>query len=73
MKNLSKQGNNIPRKSSFSSELGTPQCVLVAISDAAVKVSSSWTSEYILEFTPGEWKAFINGVKAGEFDLDTED
>ncbi len=27
------------------------------------------TKQHVLEFTPGEWEAFLDGVKQGEFDL----
>ena len=56
------------RKSSFSS--GAQQCVEVA--DAAdggryVRDTKDRTKPAHY-YTAGEWEAFINGVKAGEFD-----
>lgn len=55
------------RKSSFSE---SANCVAVAVqSDGSVKVRNSKDSKLAtLQFTPGEWKAFVEGVKHGEFE-----
>jgi hypothetical protein len=54
------------RKSSFSMSNG---CVEVAIQDDGVAVRDSRNRDgAVLEFSPGDWKAFLRGVKAGEFD-----
>jgi hypothetical protein len=57
------------RKSSHSSDGG--QCVETAVlPDHRVAVRhSKRPDEAILIYTPAEWRAFIAGAKAGEFDL----
>ena len=45
-------------------------CVMVAKRNDVIGVRHSKDgSKTTLEFTPDEWNAFINGVKAGEFDI----
>jgi Domain of unknown function (DUF397) len=54
------------RKSSAS---GTGDCVEVALSNQRILVRDSKKRlPYILEFTFSEWRAFLSGVHAGEFD-----
>lgn len=58
------------RKSSYSSATGS-DCVLVADlpgGGRAVRDSKN-SAGPALRFTPGEWSAFVAGVKDGEFDL----
>jgi uncharacterized protein DUF397 len=58
------------RKSSYSGN-GGANCVevasnrpgLVAVRDSKDKIGPT------LSFTPDEWRAFVAGAKAGEFDL----
>lgn len=59
------------KTSSFSNIDPVPFCVAVArASDSvAVKNSQDADSTKILEFTREQWKAFVKGVKAGEFDV----
>ena len=55
-------------KSSRSS--GNGNCVEVAVVDEAVAVRDTKDrSGPMLVFTPAEWRAFVAGAKAGEFDL----
>jgi hypothetical protein len=56
------------RKSSYSN--GSGECVEVAVkTDGGRKVRDSKDPEgVLLDFTPGEWVAFIKGAKDGEFD-----
>jgi hypothetical protein len=56
-------------KSSYSSANG--QCVECAhLSDGSMAVRDSKDREGpTLGFTPDEWRAFVSGVKRGEFDL----
>ena len=55
-------------KSSFSGPNG---CVEVAIRDDGVAVRDSRNRDgAVLEFSSADWKAFVLGVKAGEFDLE---
>jgi hypothetical protein len=55
------------RKSSRSNANG--QCVEVADLGEAVAVRDSKDrTGPVLLFTPGEWSAFVEGAKAGEFD-----
>lgn len=59
------------RKSTWS--IGNGSCVEAArLSDGhlAVRDSKDKAGPALL-FTPGEWHAFIAGVKAGEFELET--
>lgn len=44
-------------------------CVAVKLASDTVKVRHTKNPKRILTFTPAEWKAFIGGVKAGEFDF----
>jgi hypothetical protein len=65
------QGNEdtlVWKKSSFSN--GQGECVEVAVKhDGGRKVRDSKDPKgAILDFTPGEWVAFVQGAKAGEFD-----
>jgi Domain of unknown function (DUF397) len=56
------------QKSSLSHANG--QCVEVMVFDdgsAGVR-NSRKPGEGVLHFTPGEWEAFIGGVRLGEFD-----
>jgi hypothetical protein len=55
------------RKSSFSNANG---CVEVAISPDKILVRNSRHQEGpTLDFTIGEWRAFIAGARLGEFDV----
>lgn len=46
-----------------------PKCVSVAVKSHGVAVRDTKdSSKTTLKFTRGEWKAFVKGVKAGEFD-----
>lgn len=57
------------KKSSFCGESG---CVEVAVSPTGVHVRDSKqerASDSVLQFTADEWRAFVAGVKSGEFDL----
>ena len=57
------------RKSSFSGS-GNPNCVEVGFVTAEVMLRDSKHQDGpVLRFTTDEWKAFLAGVKAGEFDL----
>jgi hypothetical protein len=45
-------------------------CVEVALGDNQVAVRDAKDrSGPVLVFTPGEWEAFLSGVRLGEFDL----
>jgi len=57
------------RKSSRSGPY-TDNCVEVAFVGGAIAVRDSKDpSGGVLVFTPGEWDAFVDGAKDGEFDL----
>jgi len=53
-------------KSTFSA---STNCVTVRIGEDVSVRDSKDLSEHHLVFTHDEWRAFIAGVKAGEFDL----
>jgi len=56
-------------KASYSGTTRT-LCVEVAIRADAVAVRDSKdASSNLLFFSPDEWRAFVKGVKAGEFDM----
>jgi hypothetical protein len=59
------------RKSSYSGKFdGNSNCVEVAVAQDAIGVRDSKNrNDSVLRFTRSEWDAFIQGVKAGEFDL----
>ncbi len=51
---------------------GEPDCVEVAITDGGDKVvvrDSKNPEGKTLEYSRSEWRAFIGGVKSGEFDV----
>lgn len=56
-------------KSSFSGPAGNA-CVEVALLPGEIAVRDSKDRQGpVLVFTPEEWRAFLAGVRAGEFDL----
>jgi hypothetical protein len=55
------------RKSSFSG--ANHNCVGVGRRDEAILVTNTKGGQSAVSFTNDEWKAFVAGVKAGEFDL----
>jgi hypothetical protein len=58
------------RKSSFSQNT---DCAEWSRTETRVYLRNSGdAAERVLEFTHAEWSAFIEGVKSGEADLDTE-
>lgn len=60
-------------KSSFSNGSGGNNCVEIWRSELdSIAVRNSRFPSDIIGFTPDEWRAFIAGVKAGEFDLPAE-
>ena len=53
-----------------SSLCASGECVEVSLTDDGAQMRDSKDrSSPVLRFTPGEWAAFLNGVRAGEFDL----
>ncbi len=57
------------KTASFSS-WPRPGCVAVKITNGAVQVRDTKDADdSTLNFTTDEWSAFIQGVKAGEFEL----
>jgi hypothetical protein len=53
-----------------SSRSGTENCVEVLMTDHAIAVRNSQApTEAQLSFTAAEWRAFVEGVRLGEFDL----
>lgn len=58
--------------STFSNGTGGSNCVEVGLQtdgQAIVVRSSKRRAGASVGFTPGEWRAFLAGVKAGEFDI----
>jgi Domain of unknown function (DUF397) len=65
MRNDSNGGEIEFRKSMFS---GWNECVEVALVDNGAMVrDSKHRNGTVLQFTHGEWDAFVKGVRAGEF------
>ncbi len=57
------------RKSSRSGGNGG-QCVEVRMHDGAIKLRDSKDrTGPVLTFTPAEWRAFLDGVHSGEFEI----
>lgn len=46
-----------------------PRCVEVATNVSGVVAVRHSVTGSVQEYTPAEWNAFIEGAKAGEFDL----
>jgi hypothetical protein len=44
------------------------ECVEVVSKDGQVLVRNSQRPQRIVRYTPAEWQAFVQGVRAGEFD-----
>lgn len=62
--------NNEWTKSSFSNGSGGNNCVEVMAAESGIWTRHSrnpYSSQ--VRFTRAEWEAFVQGVKAGEFDL----
>lgn len=60
------------RKSTFSGSATQGECVEFGVDadDGNVRVRDTKDRDgAVLSFTPGEWTAFLEGVRAGEFDL----
>lgn len=55
-------------KSSFCGDAGCVE-IMVSGDGVAVRDSKDTTRSPILNFTGDEWRAFVSGVKNGEFDL----
>ncbi|MFI2291255.1 DUF397 domain-containing protein [Streptomyces niveus] len=56
------------QKSSFSGSDGEIQCVELAHVDGRILLRESETPDTIVTTDPAKLRAFIAGVKAGEFD-----
>ena len=73
MSSIIKKTDNILRDGVFrkSSASGGGNCVEVAkLHDGSVQVRDSKDSKKTtLSFTPGEWVAFLKGVRQGEFEI----
>lgn len=52
-----------------STKCDTANCVEVSVGDRNVVVRNSRVKTTYVTFTPEEWKVFIEGAKAGEFDV----
>lgn len=61
-----KEGGDF-RKSSYSIYKG--KCVEVKYVDGSILVRHSVLTDTQIQFSISEWEAFLEGVKAGEFDL----
>ncbi|MFE1783086.1 DUF397 domain-containing protein [Streptomyces sp. NPDC059506] len=55
------------QKSSFSGDAGQ-NCLEVAAADGRIHLRESEDPEVVVTTTPEKLRAFIRGVKAGEFD-----
>ncbi|MEU1784382.1 DUF397 domain-containing protein [Streptomyces sparsogenes] len=57
------------RKSSFSSGLGSSECVEVAVSSHhRIHVRESDEPTAVITTVPARWAAFVRGIKRGDFD-----
>lgn len=59
-------------KSSFSNGSGGNNCVEVIDRGSSIGVRNSLSGFASVHFTRDEWRAFIDGVHAGEFDIEDE-
>jgi hypothetical protein len=60
--------NTVWRKSARSSANGCVEVAMLGNGTVAVRDSKDRPSP-VLSFTPREWRVFIEGAQAGEFDL----
>lgn len=56
------------QKSSFSGNGDGTECIEVAATDGTVLLRESDTPDIVVTTSPAKLRAFILGVKAGEFD-----
>ncbi|MEU0283288.1 DUF397 domain-containing protein [Streptomyces sp. NPDC088147] len=56
------------QKSSFSGGDNNPNCVELASVDGQIKMRESETPDTVVTTSPEKLRAFLLGVKAGEFD-----
>ena len=56
-------------KKSSRCDMSGPNCVEVLNTDGVVSVRNSQRPEFMTSFDRAEWRAFVEGVKAGEFDI----
>jgi hypothetical protein len=58
---------------SFKADLPGGHEVASAAPQGGVMVRNSENPEHVVPFTADEWRVFLKGVKAGEFDLPDSD
>ncbi|MDH6143953.1 hypothetical protein P3T35_005988 [Kitasatospora sp. GP30] len=58
------------QKSSFSGSAN--ECVEIRIADGMVEIRESDSPEVIVRTTPAKWAKFLQGARAGEFDMHRE-
>lgn len=44
-------------------------CVEIRDDDGAMSIRASGSPDHVLRFTREEWNVFVEGVKAGDFDV----
>jgi hypothetical protein len=66
MSNEASSPNNFVR-STFCS--ANASCVEVSSNGNVVRVRNSSENSVVVSFSPAEWATFVDGVKAGEFDV----
>ena len=52
-----------------ASECAVGACAEAAVGAKKVLMRQSERLDTVISFTPEEWRAFVKGVKAGEFDI----
>lgn len=65
-----KRINGVIYKKSTASERNGQTCVGVALVKDNISVINTNSEGVAIEFTLSEWTAFLEGAKAGEFDLE---
>ncbi len=63
------QIDGVTYRKSLSSKSGGGYCVGVGLKNGKISVINTKSDGPVVKFSPQEWAAFLEGVKAGEFDL----
>ena len=61
--------NGVAYKLSSKCNAASTACCAVSISDNKISMLNTTKQDTVVDFTKDEWRAFIEGVKNGDFDI----